>query len=83
MGDLPTPTKVEQFNSLIRGGVLSVLTVAFGWKFLDGTVSTDAFISIYAGVLGWWFATRGQTPQPSVTTTTPSATTTATVETKP
>jgi hypothetical protein len=56
------PTRVEQFNSLIRGGVLSVLTCAFAYKFLDGTVSTDAFISIFAGVLGWWFATRGNPP---------------------
>jgi len=52
--------RADTFNSFIRGGALSVLTAAFAYKFLDGTVSTDAFISIYAGVLGWWFASRSQ-----------------------
>lgn len=57
-------TFAEKFNSLVRGGALSAMTAVFCYKFLDNTVSTDAFISIYAGVLGWWFATRGNQPQP-------------------
>lgn len=66
----PTPW-AEQFNSAIRGGALSVMTLAFCYKFFDGTVSTDAFISIYAGVLGWWFATRGQQQQAKASDTPP------------
>lgn len=81
MGDLATPSKVEQFNSLVRGGALSLLTIAFAYKFFDGTVSTDAFISIYAGVLGWWFATRGQPTNGAATSaTTTNGTATAIVE---
>lgn len=53
-------TLADKFNAFIRGAVLAVMTVAFCYKFMDGTVSTDAFISIFAGVLGWWFASRTQ-----------------------
>jgi hypothetical protein len=80
MGDIPVPTKIEQFNSMIRGSALSLLTLVFCYKFFDGTVSTDAFISIYAGVLGWWFATRGGQPSGTTVTTAGNGTTTTTTE---
>ena len=66
---MPTGTPwSEQFNSAIRGGAMSVLTLAFCYMFILGYVSTDAFISIYATVLGWWFATRtNQQPKPTDT----------------
>lgn len=83
--DIATPTKIEQFNSMIRGSALSLLTLVFCYKFFDGTVSTDAFISIYAGVLGWWFATRGQQAASAATSTngTPTQTLAVAVEPKP
>lgn len=64
------PSLIEKLNQGVRGGCLSLMTACFCWKFVDGTVSTDAFISIFAGVLGWWFATRGQ----STPTTPPNGT---------
>lgn len=54
-------TRIEQFNSMVRGIVTLGLMFGFVWGFVVAkVVSVDAYIGILASVTAWWFASRSQ-----------------------
>lgn len=54
-------TRIEQFNSLVRGIVTLALIFGFVWGFVVAkVVSVDAYIGILASITAWWFASRTQ-----------------------
>jgi len=64
-------TKIEQFNALVRGVVTLGLTAAFITGFLYmKIIGSEAFLSVFSGVITWWFISRDQknaapeTPKP-------------------
>jgi hypothetical protein len=71
------PSFIEKFNQSVRALVLVAMTGGFVWAFVMGKVSPEVFTTVYAGVLGYWFASREAKAryqeQPTTTTTTPSA----------
>lgn len=57
----PTTTRVDQFNSLVRGVVTLALTFGFVYGFIiSKVVSVEAYIGIFGAVSAWWFASRTQ-----------------------
>lgn len=58
---LDPATRVEKFNSLVRGVVTLALTFGFVYGFIvSKVVSVEAYIGIFGAVVAWWFATRHQ-----------------------
>ena len=54
-------SRVEKFNSLVRGLVTLGLTFGFVYGFVvSKVVSVDAYIGIFGAVTAWWFASRVQ-----------------------
>ena len=54
-------SRVDQFNSLVRGVVTLALTFGFVYGFiLSKVVSVAAYIGIFGAVSAWWFASRTQ-----------------------
>lgn len=57
----PSTTKVDQFNSIVRGVVTLALTFGFVYGFIvSKVVSVEAYIGIFGAVSAWWFASRTQ-----------------------
>ena len=57
----PPTTRVDQFNSLVRGIVTLGLTFGFVYGFIvSKVVSVEAYIGIFGAVSAWWFASRSQ-----------------------
>jgi hypothetical protein len=74
-------TFIEKFNQGVRAIVLLVLTGAFVWGFvMVNKVSGEVFTTIFASVLGYWFASREAKARyeqgPTTTTRTPDTTVT-------
>ena len=62
----PTATRVDQFNSLVRGVVTLALTFGFVYGFIvSKVVSVEAYIGIFGAVSAWWFASRNQASRAS------------------
>ncbi len=77
----PTTTVIEKLNQGVRGIVTLGLTATFVFLAVTGKISGDVFTSVFAGILGYWFASRDSkaalaATQPTTITKTPSATTT-------
>lgn len=54
-------SRVDQFNSLVRGVVTLALTFGFVYGFIiSKVVSVEAYIGIFGAVSAWWFASRTQ-----------------------
>lgn len=54
-------SRVDQFNSLVRGVVTLALTFGFVYGFIvSKVVSVEAYIGIFGAVVAWWFASRTQ-----------------------
>ena len=54
-------SRVESFNSLVRGLVTLALSFGFVYGFVvSKVVSVDAYIGIFGAVTAWWFASRAQ-----------------------
>ena len=54
-------SRIEKFNSMVRGLVTLALMFGFVWGFVVAkVVSVDAYIGILASVTAWWFASRSQ-----------------------
>ena len=57
-------TKIEQFNALVRGVVTLSLTAAFVYGFVVAKlIGSEAFLSVFSGVVTWWFISRDQRKQ--------------------
>lgn len=48
--------RVEQLNKAVRGIITLSMTAAFIYGFARGSVSDEIFVTIFAGIIGWWFA---------------------------
>lgn len=68
-------TRVDQFNSLVRGVVTLGLTFGFVYGFIvSKVVSVEAYIGIFGAVSAWWFASRSQAEKPTNTEVKPTNT---------
>jgi membrane associated rhomboid family serine protease len=54
----PSQTKVESFNSAVRGLTTLSLIGTLCYGFLVDKVSAEAFVGIVSGVVSFWFVTR-------------------------
>lgn len=67
-------SRVDKFNSLVRGLVTLGLTFGFVYGFVvSKVVSVDAYIGIFGAVTAWWFASRVQSSRSTDTTPPPAA----------
>lgn len=67
-GDPAPPSRVEQFNSAIRGAVTLILCLGFVAGFLLlKLIDTQVYAQIFGMVVAFWFASRGQSSPPPPT----------------
>ena len=67
---MDTPSRLDIFNSAIRGSVTVALCLGFLYlACITGVISGEVFSAVFSGIVGFWFGSRG-----SVTTTEPTPT---------
>jgi hypothetical protein len=55
------PTRIEQFNQVVRSLVTVGLLGGFLWGFtVSKEIGGDIFTTVFASVIGYWFASRDQ-----------------------
>lgn len=60
----PITSRIEQINQGVRAYCVSVMVSCFCFVFVAGlfmqkpVVSTDGFIGVMAGIVGWWFKSQ-------------------------
>jgi hypothetical protein len=52
------PNLIERFNQAVRSIVTLGLTTGFLYGFWADKISGEVFTSVFAGVIGYWFASR-------------------------
>lgn len=56
------PTRAEQFNSVVRGGITVALVLVFCYLAVVKVIDGQVFAQTVASVIAFWFASRGTSP---------------------
>ena len=56
------PSRLDIFNSAIRGSVTVALCLGFLYlACVTGVISGEVFTAVFSGIVGFWFGSRGAT----------------------